>query len=108
MASETVLDVESIQSSSTSRTRCVVRCLQGALVEGQGLWAVDENGERIPSATPLVVVEMWRYERRVDLVDPPHNALVVLDGTLDPGGAKVRLVSESGGDPVAADVDRSR
>lgn len=108
MASDTVLDVESIQSSSTSQVTCVVRCLQGLLVEGQRLLAVDENGVLIPSATPLVVVEMWRYQRRVDLVDPPHNALVVLDGTLDHRDAKVRLVSEVGGQPVVADVGNSR
>jgi hypothetical protein len=50
---------------------------------------------------------MWRYERRVDLVDPPHNALLVLDGTLETGDAKVRLVSESGGETVVADAGNS-
>ncbi len=94
MANEIVLDVERVVATDATRTTCIVRCLQGDLVEGTRLRAVDHRGAAIPAGPVLVVVEMRRYERRVDLVDPPHTTLVVLDGTLGPGIAPVQLVGE--------------
>jgi len=98
MAAKTVLELTRIVSSSGSQTTCIIRCLHGSLVDGQRLRAEDKSGFIVPSTTPLIVVEIWRYEKRVDLVDAPHVALVILDGFLGPDVSNIRLVGDSEGE----------
>ncbi|MGY0232972.1 hypothetical protein [Longispora urticae] len=90
-----ILMVLGVEVLSATQVMCVVRCLQGDLVCGQRLRAVGHDGEDVPSAGPLTVAGMWRYEIAVDLVDAPHSAKVLLTGTLGEGGSGVRLVGAS-------------
>ncbi|MEV6522855.1 hypothetical protein AB0M43_12985 [Longispora sp. NPDC051575] len=91
----TVLAVLGVEVLTATQVKCVVRCLQGELVCGQRFRAVGPDGEDVPSAGPLTVAGMWRYEMAVDLVDPPHSAKVLLTGTLGEGGSGVRLLDVS-------------
>ena len=92
MGNEIELAVERVISADPARTTCLVRCLRGDLVDGTRLRAVDDDGTAIPAASTLVVIEMIRYDHRVDLVDPPHIARILLDGTLGQAGPPARLV----------------
>jgi hypothetical protein len=69
------LEIHEILAGTDDRIRCVVRCLEGTLTGGETLdTAVMADGSRVP--VDLTVEGMERYGRPVDLLDPPHGAML--------------------------------
>jgi hypothetical protein len=61
--------------------KCVIRCTFGTIQPGARVAIAKSNGirEDHPSAS---VLKIWRYGREVDLLDPPHGAIIELEGEL--------------------------
>ncbi|MDT0345992.1 hypothetical protein [Streptomyces litchfieldiae] len=69
------LSVDHVVSADGDSVVCVVRSLSGAAAPGISL--------TVAGADPGAVLRLdWikRYERLVDLLDPPHNAKIALTG----------------------------
>ncbi|WP_159037330.1 hypothetical protein [Streptomyces specialis] len=81
-----MLVIEHVERAQDGDAVCVVRCLSG--VARQGMWLTADQ------VTPLRLEWITRYERPVEILDPPHNAKGGLAGPdvegLRPG---MRLVS---------------
>ncbi|MET9893909.1 hypothetical protein OG788_27015 [Streptomyces sp. NBC_00647] len=74
------LQIFAIEERESAAATCVVRCVGGIVRTGQRF---DVGRDVIPAGESHGVVTLdWidRYGRRVDFVDPPHNAKVLFSG----------------------------
>jgi hypothetical protein len=79
MASSARIRVEHTEEATADRAVCVVRCLEGAVSPGDVFDAATSTGGE-DTRVSLRVGRIWRYDRPVDLLDPPHSAKVELTG----------------------------
>jgi hypothetical protein len=82
MAGSGVLQVERVEYLSDADAVCIVRCLSGVVRVGDAVRALGPESEGTSDADALIIAELWRYERSVDLVDPPHVAKVKIGGRI--------------------------
>jgi hypothetical protein len=75
------MHVERVLDASGLLAKCVVRCTFGTIQPGVCVAAARIDGicEDHPSAS---VLKIWRYGAEVDLLDPPHGAVIELEGEL--------------------------
>ena len=73
------LQIYSVEEEGAASVVCVVRCVGGVVHWGQEFrsLAFDKPVQH----RPVIIVD-WirRYERSIELLDPPHNAKVRLTG----------------------------
>ncbi|SOD62535.1 hypothetical protein SAMN06297387_106112 [Streptomyces zhaozhouensis] len=79
MPSPVELAVEHVESTQEGSAVCVVRCLSG-VVEPGTLVLAGTDAEAPAQDGTLRIDWIKRYERMVDILDPPHNAKVQLSG----------------------------
>jgi hypothetical protein len=75
------MHVERVLDVSGFAVRYVIRCTFGTIQPGVRVAVLRSDGicEDHPSA---YVLKMWRYGSEVDLLDPPHGAVIELEGEL--------------------------
>lgn len=72
--------VHHVARAEDGRVSCVVRCTAGSVRPGTVFdTAASPGGAGTPVA--VRVTALLRYGRAADLLDPPHSALLDLDGT---------------------------
>jgi translation elongation factor EF-1alpha len=79
MAVSGALVVEQVIDISDEGAVCIVRCLHGSVSTGDVV-TMGETAEGQSLALSLKIKRIWRYEREVDFVDPPHVAKIELSG----------------------------
>lgn len=92
MAGSGLLRVERVEYLSDAEAVCIARCLSGAVGVGDAVRVVGPESEDISGVGALIITGLWRYERSVDLVDPPHIAKVKIGGRISSLKSGWRLV----------------
>lgn len=74
------LQIHAVEWADSLSATCIVRCVGGVVRPGQRFSFESVSGNLGES---LYIVLDWidRYGRRVDFVDPPHNARVHFSGS---------------------------
>jgi hypothetical protein len=89
MPSAVELNVEYVESTLEGAAMCVVRCLAGVAEPGLRLTVKTD------SSVDLQLDWIKRYERLVDILDPPHNAKIQVSGRgSETLGKGAKLVSQ--------------
>jgi hypothetical protein len=73
------LQIYSVEEESAASVVCVVRCVGGVVHWGQEFRSLA--CDKPVKLRPVIIVD-WirRYERSIELLDPPHSAKVRLTG----------------------------
>ena len=73
------LQIYAVEEADSVSATCIVRCVGGVVRAGQRFTVASASE---PSDERFSIALDWidRYGRRVDYVDPPHNARVHLSG----------------------------
>jgi len=74
-----MLEVVCVEDLTESTVVCVVRYVAGT-VNVRDLFEAARSEDSVDRAVSLRVSRMWRYQREVDIVDPPHTAKVEFGG----------------------------
>lgn len=69
------LQVFAIDEAEAAAAVCIVRCVGGIVRPGQR-FSVDSEGDSPGGDSAVTLDWIDRYGRRVDFIDPPHNAKV--------------------------------
>ena len=94
MLAKVILIVDHVESVSSSGTVCIVRCLCGVLTKGQTLQVFDSTEGLVRGSTQLATMAIWRYEKPAEILDPPHVAKILLDGSLGNVDLAKKLVGD--------------
>ena len=73
------LEIYTVEEREEDSAICIVRCVGGVVRVGQRL-ALEPNVSLSPENPDLTLGSITRYEKRIDFIDPPHNAKVHLSG----------------------------
>jgi hypothetical protein len=76
-----LLAIDRIDDIASTSVTCVVRCLRGTVSAGDSFHA----GKAIAGGTlrlEVVVDTIWRYDRPVEFIDPPHVGKIYFRGPL--------------------------
>lgn len=84
MEVSSTLEVIEFRRTGPEGAECIVRCLTGTVVVGDiAVSAEFSTGKDVP--IELSISHILRYGKSCDLLDPPHNALLGLSGTIPDG-----------------------
>lgn len=73
------LQIHSVEDRGPAHATCIVRCVGGVARVGHR-FTVDSAPDSSVADSSITLARIIRYNRTVDLVDPPHNAKVDFSG----------------------------
>ena len=73
------VSVERVEQAAADSVVCGVRCLAGTVSPGDVFDRLTQHDGK-DQHIGLRVIRIWRYGRTVDLIDPPHTALIEVAG----------------------------